>query len=85
MIKIEQVYTKCERCGKDIYSGNAVVTLNLNIEQLDITPKYPKGITTVVSSDELLTLCGSCGNKFGEELTDSLLPSEYTIDKSQLN
>ena len=31
MIKLSSVYEKCDWCNKDIYYGNAMVTINKNM------------------------------------------------------
>jgi hypothetical protein len=59
---VEEAYEKCDWCEKPIAYGNAAVTINKNIEQMDRTDEHPDGIVTVIQSDVVATLCGSCGN-----------------------
>ena len=73
MKKEEEVYTTCDWCGKDIAYGNAVVTINNNIEQMDRTEEYPEGIVTVIDSDSLLELCAQCGNKLDADMLKGIL------------
>ena len=73
MKKEEEVFTTCGWCGKDIAYGNAVVTINRNIEQMDSTEEYPEGIVTVIDSNSLLELCAECGNKLDAEMLGDIL------------
>jgi hypothetical protein len=50
-----------------------MVSINRNIEQVDQTEEYPDGEVTVVDSDQLLTLCGRCGNRFSARLLRELI------------
>jgi len=59
---MEDIYTTCDWCDKPISYGSAAVTINKNIEQMDRTDEDPDGIVTVIHSDMVTTLCGSCGN-----------------------
>jgi hypothetical protein len=73
MKKEEEVFATCDWCGKDIAYGNALVTINRNIEQMDSTEEYPEGIVTVIDSNSLLELCAECGNKFDAEMLGNIL------------
>ncbi len=73
MSEDENVFTNCDWCGKDIFYGNACVSINRNIEQMDITEEYPDGEVTVIQSDTLLELCAECGNKFDTEIVANIL------------
>ncbi len=73
MKKSEDVYTNCDWCGKDIEYGNAILTINRNIEQMDSTEEYPEGEVTVIESDSLLELCAQCGNKLDSEMLKKIL------------
>jgi hypothetical protein len=73
MKKEEEVYTTCDWCGKDVVYGNAMVTINRNIEQMDSTEEYPDGIVTVIQSDSLLELCAQIGNKLDSEMLEGIL------------
>lgn len=61
--RINSSCSVCDWCGKDVYFGNAMVTINRNIEQIDISKQFPDGIVTVIQSDVLLSLCAECGNQ----------------------
>ena len=69
----EDFYTNCDWCDKDIAYGNASVTINRNIEQMDSTEEDPEGVATVIDSDVLLTLCAQCGNKLNTEMLKEML------------
>jgi len=72
-MKEEEICTTCDWCGKDIAYGNALVTIDRNIEQIDSTEEYPDGIATVIESDSLLELCAQCGNKLNSETLKDIL------------
>jgi hypothetical protein len=67
------VYEHCDWCGREILFGNAVVTLNKNIEQVDATEESPEGVITVIESDTLLTLCADCGNRLDGSVLRAML------------
>ena len=69
----EDVFTNCDWCGKDIEYGNAVLTIDRNIAQMDSTDEYPEGVATVIESDNLLELCARCGNKLNSEMVKNIL------------
>ncbi len=73
MTECEDVYTNCDWCDKEISYGNASVTINRNIEQMDSTEEDPEGVVTVIESDVLLTLCAQCGNKLDSEMLKRVL------------
>jgi len=75
MIGDYDIYEQCDWCGKNILFGNAMVTLNKSIEQIDRSIDAPDGEVTVIQCDTLLTLCGDCGNRLnGDRLREALLP-----------
>lgn len=73
MANENDVFTNCDWCGKDIEYGNAVLTIDRNIQQMDSTDEYPEGIATVIESDSLLELCAQCGNKLDTETLKGIL------------
>jgi hypothetical protein len=73
MKREEEICTTCDWCGKDIAYGNAMVTINRNIEQMDSTEEDPEGIVTVIDSKSLLELCAQCGNKLDAEMLKGIL------------
>lgn len=70
---MDEICSECDLCEKPIYYGNAMVSVNRNIEQVDRTEEYPDGEVTVIDSDQLLTLCASCGNRFSTEYLRELI------------
>jgi hypothetical protein len=75
---MRETYTTCDWCSKAIGYGNAAVTINKNIEQIDRTRDHPNGVVTVIQSDVILTLCGKCGNRLH---TDPLRRLLSTLDE----
>ena len=72
-LKKRGLWTTCDACGKEIYYGNASVTFNRNIEQMDHTAEHPDGVVTVIESSVLMILCGHCGNRFDAKRTTDVL------------
>lgn len=54
----------CARCKREISAESAYVCLTYNIEQPEFDLTTLRESVTVISSEEVLTLCGRCGNKF---------------------
>jgi hypothetical protein len=72
---MEEIYETCDWCDKPIRYGNAAVTINRNIEQMDRTDEHPDGIVTVIQSDVVTTLCGNCGNRLNIEALRKIVVS----------
>ena len=64
---------ECDRCGRTIRFGNAVVILSRNVEQIDITDEYPGGEAHVLDSQSLLQLCAECGSELDAEVLTEML------------
>lgn len=70
---MDESCAECLLCDKPIYYGNAMVSINRTVEQVDRTEEYPDGEVTVIDSDQLFALCGSCGNRFNAEYLRELM------------
>ncbi len=64
---MEEIIMICDRCGKEIPSGSAYVCITKNIEQIEHSIATNVDEIQVIQSDQLITLCGSCGNNFDTE------------------
>ena len=62
-------------CEWPIYYGNALVSVAENAEQRDRTAECPEREVTVIDSDELISLCGSCGNHVSADFLRELISS----------
>ena len=69
----KDVYGECDACGKVLKFGNTVVSLNKNIEQIDVSDEYPDGEATVVDSTGLMELCADCGSRLDSDVLERLL------------
>jgi hypothetical protein len=84
MSESDDFFTTCDWCGRGIAYGNATVTLNHNIEQVDRTGEAPDGVVTVISSECLLELCAECGNRLDTRTLQNLLVvSGPPLEKSE--
>jgi hypothetical protein len=77
-----EIYARCDWCDNPISYGNASVTINKNIEQMDRTDEHPDGIVTVIQSDEVTTLCGNCGNRLNIDALRNLLSTPISKRRS---
>ena len=59
----EWVFANCDWCGTPIRYGNALVTVDRLVQQVDRTERFPDGVVSVIESSSLLTLCSRCGNR----------------------
>lgn len=75
----------CDHCGRDIHYGNASVCFCRNIEQADRTAEHPDGDVTVIESTVLVTLCGHCGNRFGDRRAMEVLRAAVNQPVHALN
>ena len=67
------IVVNCDRCGKEIPKGKAYVCITRNIEQIEHSISSNEDEVEVIQSDLLITLCGSCGNKFNTETLIKLI------------
>lgn len=78
------VFEACDWCGKSIYYGNALVSINRNIEQVDEEDSRSGSVITVIQAEPLLTLCAACGNRLDDAvLRDLLKPTTHEALKAQ--
>jgi DNA-directed RNA polymerase subunit M/transcription elongation factor TFIIS len=70
---MSKAYTTCDKCGKEIHYGNAYVSVQRNIEQAEHNFVNNEDDVQVIDSELLLTLCGSCGNKFHFDILAKLI------------
>ncbi len=70
---MNDIVSNCDRCGKDIPTGSAYVCITRNIEQIERSISSNEDEVEVIQSDILISLCGSCGNKFDTETLVKLI------------
>lgn len=78
--KIETMDRTCDRCGNHIPHGSAYITLLHNIEQMGRDMTTRSDYVNVISSEELIVLCGKCGNHFNKNAIKQLIkaiPTRY--------
>ena len=68
-----ETYSTCYHCCKTIFYGSAYISLNRNIEQIEHSFVNNVDEIEVLHSEEILTLCGSCGNCFDTEILVQLI------------
>lgn len=66
-------YTECSRCGKVINYGNAYVSIVRNVEQAEFDLATNSEEIEVINSDEIIALCGSCGNSFNADTIANII------------
>jgi len=76
----DDIFTSCDKCHQPIRFGNALVTVNRNVEQVDSTTDHPDGDITVIDMEVLLSLCATCGNKITEASIRSVLDVLVDLD-----
>src|SRR5450432_1157468 len=75
------LFTTCDQCSKDIYYGNAYVSIARNIEQIDYDKLTKKDQVQVIDSEVVLLLCAKCGNTFHYDRIKELIPT-LTVEKT---
>ncbi len=53
----------CDICKKEIPFGNPYIAILYNIENYERDHARQQDFVNVISSDQVLTMCGKCGNK----------------------
>lgn len=75
----------CDICQKQIPFGAPYIAICYNIENTEHDHLKQQDYVTVISSDQILTLCGKCGNKHHAEATQKALKTVFHQNKGQLN
>ena len=69
----EDLSGECDYCGAIIPEGNPYVLIMKNIESIEYSILNNRVEATVVDSQELITYCKTCGNRFDMETAMKLL------------
>jgi len=63
----------CDICNKDIPFGNPYIAVCYNIENYERDHVNQQDTVNVISPDQILTMCGKCGNKHQSEMAGKAL------------
>ena len=75
----------CDLCLRDIAFGAPYVAILYNIESVERNHIHRQDEIQVVSSDQIITMCGSCGNKRSAEKVTQLLKTTLNLEDGRLN
>lgn len=64
---MDNVFSECVKCGKELKYGSAYVSINRNVEQPEYILATNSVSVTVLHGEEIASLCGDCGNAFDGE------------------
>jgi len=70
----------CDRCKSNIPHGSAYISILHNIEQMGRDMTTRSDYVNVISSEELIILCGKCGNRFNTKAIKQIIkviPTKY--------
>ena len=82
---METTKQHCDLCGKEIPFGKPYICIVYNIESMERDHLEQQDYVQVLSSDQILTMCGKCGNKNHAEATEKILKSVFVQKYKQLN
>ncbi len=75
----------CDVCHKEIKFGSPYIAICFNIENMEREYLNQQDYVNVITSDQIFTMCGKCGNKRNAEQTTSLLSNGFKVDHPRLN
>lgn len=75
----------CDLCNNVIPRGAPFVSLNYNIESVDVDPSNLEPTFQVVSSEQILTLCGQCGNRRSASVVERVLKTTLRTEQPRFN
>lgn len=78
-------FTECCRCGKVINYGSAYVSIVRNVEQAEFDLVTNDVEIEVFNSDEIISLCGTCGNSFDTDAIANIIKVIPTDRKKYIN
>lgn len=82
---MDKKYTECSRCGKVINYGNAYVSIVRNVEQAKFDLATNSEEIEVINSDEIIALCGACGNSFNADTIANIINGLPTDSTKHIN
>jgi len=75
----------CDVCGKKIHFNAPYVAICYNIENMERDHINQNDVVNVISSEQIFTMCGKCGNKRNSVATTSLLTIGLKSGQPRLN
>lgn len=63
----------CDICSTEILFGNPYIAMLYNIENYERDHLHQQDMVNVISSDQILTMCGKCGNKHNANVAGKAL------------
>jgi len=78
--KLKIMDRTCDRCKSNIPHGSAYISILHNIEQMGRDMTTRSDYVNVISSEELIILCGKCGNRFNTKAIKQIIkviPTKY--------
>lgn len=78
---MKEPFTNCDKCGNTINYDESYVSIVRNIEQTDFFPHERNLVTSVSDSEQILTLCMTCGEVFDINTISKIIKA-HTEDNS---
>lgn len=75
----------CDLCKKEIPFGAAYIALCYNIEQMNRNVARRQNYVQVIKSDQILTMCGKCGNRNSASAVKNILKVTTSCTQALLN
>jgi len=75
----------CNLCNKIIPFGAAFVSINYNIENFEKDPITLNNYIRVITSDQIITMCGKCANRRNTNKVQSILKTTLKLKDPRLN
>ena len=75
----------CDVCSKKIPFGSGYVCINHNIENYDKDPITLNNTVNVISSEQVFTACGKCGNRRSAAFVKAVLKLTLKPKSPSLN
>ncbi len=76
---MENIFSKCDKCGNDIKYGESHVSFNRYLEYAEYVAIRKRIESQVIDGLELLTLCEPCGNAFDKIISKMI--KEFSENK----
>ncbi len=75
----------CDICNKRIHFGSPYIALCYNIEHMERDHVRQTDFVNVITSDQIITMCGKCGNKRNAAATKAVLENSFNLTHPRLN
>ena len=82
---MEIIHQICDLCKSEIAFGSPYIAICYNIENMERNHIRQSNTVNVVSSQQIYTMCGKCGNRRNAATATAVLDNAFKLGHPRLN